>query len=132
MNKLLRIIKDYKMKLHPFYFLVFLSMSYSTACQQNAQEKKEEIIKTTVSVDQYQEVSVEWVMEALEASSPKFTVLDVRTQAEADQGTIPGAIVVDVKKANFETELDNPLSQNYHRPQYDQIVRGFAPLLACC
>jgi len=38
--------------------------------------------------------------------TPDAVVLDVRTQAEASQGILPGALVLDFKASNFQEHID--------------------------
>src|SRR5687768_9600292 len=40
-----------------------------------------------------------------QASTKDAVVLDVRTKAEVDQGTIPGAINIDIKGETFEDQI---------------------------
>ena len=74
---------------------------FFVACKESPPPKTEVIVQKEV----LKKISVEETKELLSVNSD-IIIVDVRTEEETNEGTLAGAIVIDVKKDNFAEEIE--------------------------
>ena len=87
-----------------FWILMLLSLMLLTACGQTTEKKQETVYRNITAEDARK------IMDSEEG----YVILDVRTQAEYDEGHIPGAVLIP------NTEIEDRAEKEL--PDKDQLI----------
>ena len=87
-----------------FWILMLLSLMLLTACGQTTEKKQEAVYRNITAEDARK------IMDSEEG----YVILDVRTQAEYDEGHIPGAVLIP------NTEIEDRAEEEL--PDKDQLI----------
>lgn len=87
-----------------FWILMLLSLMLLTACGQTTEKKQETVYRNITAEDARK------IMDSEEG----YVILDVRTQAEYDEGHIPGAVLIP------NTEIEDRAEEEL--PDKDQLI----------
>ena len=84
-----------------YTMMIVAILFFFIACKESPPVKTEVVVQKEI----LKKISVEETKELLSQNSD-IIIIDVRTEEETNEGTLEGAIVIDVKKDNFAEEIE--------------------------